>query len=36
MLAYPGDHRLKAFTDFQWAADGGYLAAESCAAYIMK
>lgn len=32
----PGDHRLKAFTDFQWAADGGYLAAESCAAYIMK
>ena len=30
----PGDHRLKAFTDFQWAANGGYLAAENCAAYI--
>lgn len=32
----PGDHRLKAFTDFQWAANGGFLSAESCAAYIMK
>lgn len=30
----PGDHRLKAFTDYQWAVDGGYLAAQSCAEYL--
>lgn len=30
----PGDHRLKAFTDFQWAANGGYLAAENCAMFL--
>jgi fumarate reductase flavoprotein subunit len=30
----PGDHRLKVFTDYQWAADGGYLAAENCAEYL--
>lgn len=30
----PGDHRLKAFTDFQWAANGAYLAAESCAKFL--
>ena len=30
----PGDHRLKAFTDYQWAVNGGYLAAETCAKYL--
>jgi fumarate reductase flavoprotein subunit len=30
----PGDHRLKAFTDYQWAVNGAYLAAQSCAEYI--
>ena len=30
----PGDYRLKAFTDFQWAANGAYLAAENCAAFL--
>ncbi len=30
----PGDYRLKAFSDFQWAANGGYLAAESCAKFL--
>lgn len=30
----PGDHRLKAFTDYQWAVDGGYLSAQSCAQYL--
>lgn len=32
----PGDHRLKAFTDYQWAASGGYLAAVSCGKYVIK
>ena len=30
----PGDHRLKAFSDFQWAVNGGYLAAEKCAEFL--
>jgi fumarate reductase flavoprotein subunit len=30
----PGDHRLKAFTDYQWAVDGAYLAAENCADFL--
>ncbi len=30
----PGDYRLKAFTDYQWAVNGGYLAAQSCATYL--
>ena len=30
----PGDHRLKAFNDFTWAANGGYLAAEKCAEFL--
>ena len=32
----PGDWRMKAFTDYQWAVDGGYLSAESCAEYLKK
>ena len=32
----PGDHRLKAFNDFQWAANGGYLTAKSVAQYLEK
>jgi fumarate reductase flavoprotein subunit len=32
----PGDHRLKAFSDFQWAVNGGYLAAEKCAEFLSK
>ena len=30
----PGDHRLKAFNDFTWAVNGGFLAAGSCARYL--
>ena len=32
----PGDYRMKAFTDYQWAVDGGYLSAQSCAEYLSK
>ena len=32
----PGDYRMKAFTDYQWAVDGGYLSAQSCAEYLTK
>lgn len=32
----PGDWRMKAFTDYQWAVDGGYLSAESCAEHLKK
>ena len=32
----PGDFRLKAFNDFTWAANGGYLAAENAAEYLKK
>lgn len=32
----PGDWRMKAFTDYQWAVDGGYLSAENCAEYLKK
>lgn len=30
----PGDHRLKAFNDYAWAVNGGYMVAESCAEYL--
>ena len=32
----PGDYRMKAFSDYQWAVDGGYLSAENCAEYLKK
>lgn len=32
----PGDFRQKAFNDYTWAANGGYLTAKSCAAYLKQ